>query len=111
MGDELFKVCYPKSFKNSNRLGESCLNIMVKRGHEVDLEYSKKLIIDKMNTFFGYNVVEKIKLITFEGEQEKFKENYNKDVAESEYIEKISRIKNDKVKNSLIELSKLFKKK
>ena len=111
MGDELFKVCYPKSFKNSNRLGRSCLNIMVKRGHEVDLEYSKKLIIDKMNTFFGYNVVEKIKLITFEGEQEKFKENYNKDVAESKYIEKISRIKNDKVKNSLIELSKLFKKK
>ena len=111
MGDKLFKVCYPKSFKNSNRLGGSCLNIMVKRGHEVDLEYSKKLIIDKMNTFFGYNVVEKIKLITFEGEQEKFKENYNKDVAESKYIEKISRIKNDKVKNSLIELSKLFKKK
>ena len=61
MGDKLFKVCYPKSFKNSNRLGRSCLNIMVKRGHEVDLEYSKKLIIDKMNTFFGYNVVEKIK--------------------------------------------------
>jgi len=73
MGDELFKVCYPKSFKNSNRLGGSCLNIMVKRGHEVDLEYSKKLIIDKMNTFFGYNVVEKIKLITFEGEQENLK--------------------------------------
>jgi len=84
---------------------------MVKRGHEVDLEYSKKLIIDKMNTFFGYNVVEKIKLITFEGEQEKFKKNYNKDVAESKYIKKISIIKNDKVKNSLIELSKLFKKK
>ena len=36
VGDELFKVCYPKSFKNSNRLGVSCLNIMVKRGHEVD---------------------------------------------------------------------------
>ena len=48
---------------------------MVKRGHEVDVEYSKKLIIDKMNTFFGYNVVEKIKLITFEEEQKKFKEN------------------------------------
>ena len=110
VGDELFKVCYPKSFKNSNRLGKSCLNIMIKRGHEVDMEYSKKLIIDKMNTFFGYNVVEKIKLITFEGEQEKLKENYNKDMIKSEYIEKISSIKNDKVKNSLIELGKLFKK-
>jgi hypothetical protein len=110
VGDELFKVCYPKSFKNSNRLGKSCLNIMIKRGHEVDMEYSKKLIIDKMNTFFGYNVVEKIKLITFENEQEKLKENYNKDMIKNEYIEKISSIKNDKVKNSLLELGKLFKK-
>ena len=110
VGDELFKVCYPKSFKNSNRLGKSCLNIIIKRGHEVDMEYSKKLIIDKMNTFFGYNVVEKIRLITFEGEQEKLKENYNKDMIKNEYIEKISSIKNDKVKNSLLELGKLFKK-
>ncbi len=110
VGDELFKVCYPKSFKNSNRLGKSCLNIIIKRGHEVDMEYSKKLIIDKMNTFFGYNVVEKIKLITFEGEQEKLKENYNKVMIKNEYIEKISSIKNDKVKNSLLELGKLFKK-
>ena len=109
MGDELFKICYPKSFKNSNRLGGSCLNIMVKRGHEIDLEYSKKLIIDKMNTFFGYNVVEKIKLITFEEEQKKFKENYNKDITKNEYIKKIFTIKNDKVKNSLIKLNKLFK--
>ena len=41
VGNELFKVCYPKSFKNSNKLNESILQIMVKRGHEIDLEYSK----------------------------------------------------------------------
>ena len=40
VGNELFEICYPKSFKNSNKLGASCLNIMVKRGHEVDVEYS-----------------------------------------------------------------------
>ena len=34
---------------------------MVKRGHEVDLEYSKKNILDKMNSFFGHSVVEKLK--------------------------------------------------
>ncbi len=111
VGDELFKVCYPKSFKNSNRLGASCLNIMVKRGHEVDMEYSKKIIMNKMNIFFGNNVVEKIKLITFEGEQEKFKEKTQKNVTKSKYIKKISGIKNEKIKNSLTELSKLFKKK
>ena len=66
VGDDLFKVCYPKSFKSSNKLSSSILNIMVKRGHEVDTEYSKNLIIEKMNKFFGYEVVEKVKLITFE---------------------------------------------
>ncbi len=111
VGDELFKVCYPKSFKNSNRLGVSCLNIMVKRGHEVDIEYSKKIIMNKMNIFFRNNVVEKIKLITFEGEQENFKEKTQKDMTKSKYIKKISGIKNEKIKNSLTELSKLFKKK
>ena len=111
VGSKLFEVCYPKSFKNSNRLRDSCLNIMVKRGHEVDVEYSKKSIIDKMNGFFGYNIVSKIRLITFEEEQEKFKKNKSRSVTKSQYINKISTIKNDKIKNSLIELSKLYKKK
>ena len=111
VGNELFEVCYPKSFKNSNSLRTSCLSIMVKRGHEVDVEYSKKSITDKMNSFFGYNIVEKVKLITFEEEKEKFKKNINTSVTKSEHINKISAIKNDKIKNSLIELSKLYKKK
>ena len=111
VGNELFEVCYPKSFKNSNRLRDSCLNIMVKRGHEVDVEYSKKSIIDKMNGFFGYNIVAKVRLITFEEEQEKFKKNKSRSVTKSQYINKISTIKNDKIKNSLIKLSKLYKKK
>ena len=42
VGDDLFKVCYPKSFKSANRMSLSILIIMVKRGHEVDIEYSKK---------------------------------------------------------------------
>ena len=111
VGDELFKVCYPKSFKSSNKLSGSILIIMVKRGHEVDMEYSKNLIIEKINKFFGYNVVEKIKLITFEGDQEKFKKKIKKDVTKSEFLEKISGIKNDKIKNSLLEFSRYFKKK
>ena len=111
VGSDLFEVCYPKSFKSSNRLKTSSLNIMVKRGHEVDLEYSKKLIIDKMNSFFGYNVVEKVKLITFESEQKKFEKIRHKNLTKSEHISKISNIKNEKVKNSLLKLSKLYKKK
>ena len=111
VGDELFKVCFPKAFRNSNRLGQSYLSIMVKRGHEVDLEYSKKSILDKLNSFLGYNAVEKLKFITFEGEEIEFKEKIKKDATNNEYKEKIYKIKNDKIKKSLMELSRYFKKK
>ena len=112
VGDDLFKVCYPKSFKNSNKLGVSCLLIMVKRGHEVDMEYSKKQILDKMNNYFGYSVVEKLKLISFDDDQTNFEKiKINHDAANSKYMKKIVDIKNDKIKKSLIELSKLFKQK
>jgi len=111
VGDDLFKVCFPKSFKSSNKLSGGSLNIMVKRGHEVDTEYSKKIVIEKINKFFGYKVIEKIKLITFEGDQQKFNKKKINTSKKNDYLEQISVIKNDKVKNSLIELSRYFKKK
>ena len=108
VGKELFNVSYPRSFKNSKLKG-SCLNIMVKRGNEVDLEYSKKEIIKKMNIFFGYNVVDDIKLNTFEGEFEKIKEDKINNATKSKNIKQITNIKNDKIKKSLLELNKIFK--
>jgi hypothetical protein len=113
VGDELFKICYPKIFKNSNRFGVSTLLIMVKRGHEVDLEYSKKNILDKMNSFFGYSVVEKLKFISFDDEQQIFVTPNNKqeNVAIDKYKNKINDVKNEKIKKSLIELTKVFKEK
>jgi len=111
VGTEIFQICYPKSFKNSNKFGVSTLHVMVKRGHEIDLEYSKKEIMDKMNSFFGYPVVEKLKFISFDDVQTKFKkidENENH-VTNSKYTDRINGIKNDKIKKSLLELTKLFK--
>ena len=84
---------------------------MVKRGHEIDLEYSKKQIVNKMNSFFGYSVVEKLKSISFDDSQTKFKkENKNENnIANDKYIDRINDIKNDKIKKSLIELTKNYK--
>ena len=111
VGDELFEICYPKTFKNSNKFGVSTLHIMVKRGHEVDLEYSKKEIIDKMNSFFGYSIVEKLKFISFNDAQNKFKKEIKKNnsVTNNKYTDKVKSIKNEKIKQSLIKLTKLFK--
>ena len=111
VGDDLFQICYPKSFKNSNKFGVSTLQIMVKRGHEIDLEYSKKVIMDKMNSFFGYAVVEKFKFISFDDAQTKFKklDTNENHVTNIKYADRINSIKNDKIKKSLLELTKLFK--
>ena len=110
VGDELFKVCYPKSFKSSNKFSSSTLSIMVKRGHEVEMEYSKNEIIKKINIYFNDRIVEKIRLITFDGNQKIFKREIIKDVTKNQYAKKIADIKNEKIKNSLLELSKLLKK-
>jgi hypothetical protein len=111
VGNEIFQICYPKSFKNSNRFGVSTLHVMVKRGHEIDLEYSKKEIMNKMNSFFGYAVVEKLKFISFDDAQTKFKkiDKNENHVTNSKYTDRINNIKNDKIKKSLLELTKLFK--
>ena len=113
VGENLFKFCYPRSFKSSNRFGVSTLFIMVKRGHEVDLEYSKKEIIDKMNNFFGYAVVKKLKFINFDDESIILsKENHQfKNVTNKKYQKKINDVKNEKIKRSLMELSKVFREK
>ena len=113
VGEDLFKFCYPKAFKNSNRFGVSTLVIMVKRGHEVDMEYSKKEILDKMNSFFGYSVVEKLKFISFDDQQKIVSKDISdqENVAINKYQNKINDVKNDKIKKSLIELTKVFKEK
>ena len=111
-GESLFKVCYPKSFRNSNKFGVSTLLIAVKRGHEVNLEYSKRELMNKMNNLFGKTVVEKIKFISFEEEQNDLKdtESIKQNVTNNKYQKKIQNVKNEKIKKSLLELTKVFKK-
>ena len=113
VGENLFKFCYPKTFKNSNKFGVSTLVIMVKRGHEVDMEYSKKDILDKMNSFFGYSVVENLKLTSFDDEKifPEIKKINDKNVTNDKYQKKIKDVKNEKIKKSLMELTKVFKEK
>ena len=112
-GETLFKVCYPKSFKNSNKFGVSTLLVMVQRGKEVDLEYSKKEIVDRMNNFFGKTVVEKIKFTSFDDDKRivSREEKSNSSVTKDKFNKKIKNIKNDKIKKSLIKLTKVFREK
>ena len=113
VGEDLFKVCYPKSFKNSNKLNVGTLVIMVQRGHETELEYSKKKILDKMNFFFKTEVVKRVKFISFNDESRSDEKTkiLNPNVTNNKYKYKINDVKNEKIKKSLLELTKVFKEK
>ena len=109
VGNDLFKVSYPKSFKNINKIKGSNLIIMVKRGKEVEVEYSKKNILKRINAYFGYNVVDDIRLKTFSVEIKKNLEKKILDDTKKNYLKKISTIKNEKVMKSLLEFKRIFK--
>ena len=112
VGKDLFQVCFPKSYKNSNKFGVSKLLIMVKRGHEVELEYSKNKIINNMTAFFGNSVVEKIKFVSFNSEKEILSTKINKEnVTKNKYQKKITNVKNDKIRKSLQELTRVYREK
>jgi len=109
-GEDLFKVCYPKAYRSSNKFGVSTLLIMVKRGHEIELEYSKKKIMDKMNFFFQNQVVERIKFKSFNDEKSDKKKNEPQSYETKNRFEKnLTNVENESLKKSLIELTKVFK--
>ncbi len=56
----------------------------------------------------GYEAISSIKIEIFEKDTKKINIT-NKYVTKSKYSKKISEVKNDKIKNSLYELEKLFK--
>ena len=113
VGDKLFKVCYPKSFKSKNNFNVGTLLIMVQRGHEVNLEYSKKEIMERMNSLFKDDVVKKLRFTSFNN---KTKMNTKKSIQNNSvtnflYKDKLDNVRSEKIKNSLKELIKAFRKK
>jgi len=66
-------------------------------------------LLNQVIIFFGYSVVDNIRLKTFEGEFKKTRDNKINNATNSKNIKKITNIKNDKIKQSLLELNKIFK--
>ena len=70
---DISSCSYPKSIKMNKGNKEGTLVLAVKRGDEITVEYAKKEIINKINSYFGYQLINKIKLETFNSETKKIK--------------------------------------
>ena len=109
VGKDISNCSYPKSIKMKKGNSNATLIIGIKRGDEIQIEYSKKEIMDKINSYFGYKLIDEIKLQTFSSKinknnKNKFTENFSKN-----FQKKINEIKNESIKNSLSQLLKTIK--
>tara|TARA_B100000963_G_scaffold33960_1_gene25247 strand:+ start:207 stop:689 length:483 start_codon:yes stop_codon:yes gene_type:complete len=54
--------CYPAAIKMGKKMKNGTLILNVIHGKEIEIEYEKKGIIDKINSFFGYDCISHITL-------------------------------------------------
>ena len=58
-------ACYPITVKMEKEMRDGTLVLNVLHGKELEIEYAKKEIIDKINSFFGYNCIDQVTLRFF----------------------------------------------
>ena len=102
VGKNISSCCYPKSIKMTRGDKSGILILSVERGNEINVEYSKKEIINKINIYFGYELINEIRLKTFNSTNKKERNILNK--SSKKFIEKINEIKNKDIRDSLSQL-------
>ena len=110
VGKDISNCCYPKSIKMSHGNNNGTLILSVERGNEIDVEYSKKEIINKINGYFGYKLINEIRLQTFNTVIKKEKARNTNDKSSKKFKEKINKIKNKDIRDSLSQLLDIAKK-
>ena len=104
VGKDISNWCYPKSIKVSQANKNGTLVLSVERGNEINVEYSKQEIINKINSYFGYKLISKIRLQTFNSANMKQKKQNILSKSSKKFEKKINEIKNKDIRNSLSQL-------
>jgi len=109
VGKNIANSCFPKSIKMSQENKNGTLILSVQRGDEINVEYSKKEIINKINSYFGYKLIDQIRLQTYNSKKIKEKKQNILNKSTKVFEKKINEIKNKDIKNSLSQLLDMIK--
>ena len=109
VGKDISKCSYPKSIKMKKGNSNATLVIEIKRGDEIQIEYAKKEIMDKINSYFGYRLIGEIRLQTANSDNKKIKKKDALTRLSKNFEKKINEINNDDIKNSLFQLFNAMK--
>ena len=100
-------ACYPITVKMGKEMREGTLVLNVIHGKELEVEYEKNEIMDKINSFFGYKCIGKVVLKIVQNTV-KPKKNFPKIKDFSKIEDKMSKVNDDTLKSSLNNFLKAF---
>ena len=109
VGQKISNNCYPVKMNNLRHKENGVLTLMVKHGKELDIEYERMNIIDKINSFFGYKYLKSIKLNIINLKKKKNMRTVNKRNLDKNF--EINSIINDDLKKNLQILIKAYNEK
>ena len=82
------------------------LNVI--HGKEINIEYNKKNIIDKINSYYGYSYIEKIQFKVIDSKNKNFKNQKLKKTDKSVFAENLKKIENVNLKSKLKSLIEAY---
>ena len=100
-------ACYPKTVKMGKEMREGTLVLNVIHGKELEVEYEKNEIRDKINSFFGYKCISNV-ILKIVQDTVKPKKSFPKIKDFSKIEDKMSKVNNDTLKSSLNNFLKAF---
>ena len=108
---EISDSCYPLTLKMGKEMKDGTLVLNVIHGKELDVEYKKNEIIDKINSFFGYNCISNVNLKIVQPEINNKIKNFQKIKNLDEVEAKMKEVNDDKLKVSLRNFLKAYNEK
>ena len=107
VSEKISDACYPITVKIGKEMKDGVLVLNVIHGKEMEIEYKKNEIMDKINSFFGYNCISNVTLNIVSNKLSKKKlfpkiQNFEK------IEEKMKNVKDNQLKRSLNNLLKAY---
>tara|TARA_B100000767_G_C19715689_1_gene514850 strand:- start:6 stop:491 length:486 start_codon:yes stop_codon:yes gene_type:complete len=100
--------CYPITVKMGKEMRDGTLVLNVTHGKEMEIEYEKTEIIDKINSFFGYNCIGHVTLKIVQDTIVVKNKVFPKIKNLSKIEERMSKVNNNQLKSSLNNFLKAF---
>ncbi len=108
VSQKISDACYPATVKMGKDMKNGNLILNVIHGKEMEIEYEKKEIKDKINSFFGYNCISHVTLKIVQDSIKNNSKVFPKIKNFSKIEEKMNKVKNEELKSSLNNFLKAF---